>query len=135
MGIVKIKDIEGEAEDIQRLFRAGDLSSYIGVDRTSKRVSNWWLFGTAFGFFILSCCIWTNVIPGAWNKVAILGDFLFGFVVVELVHYNFKNWVITVITTVACLALISVALGAITPQEAVKNIEQITTKQMGGKKE
>lgn len=135
MGIIKIKDIEGEAEDILRLFRDGDLSSYIGVDRTSRHVSNWWIFGAAFAFFILSCCIWTSVIPGVWNKVAILGEFVFGFVVVVLVQYNFKNWKITVITAIACLALISVALGVFTPQEAVKNIEQITTKQIGGKKE
>jgi hypothetical protein len=135
MGTVKIKDIEGEARDIQQLFHdeGCDLSSYIGVDRTSRRISNLWIFGAAFVFFILSCCIWTDIIPGAWNKVAILGDFLLGFLVVALVHYNFKNWVITVIAIAAGLAIISVALGAITPQDAVRDIQQITTKEMGGK--
>lgn len=135
MGQLRIKDIEGEAHDIQKLFHEGeyDLSSYIGAGRKWKRISNFWIWGASFVFFILSSCIWINLFDNAWHKVATLGAFLLGFLITGMVQYNFRNRMLTAIAVVAALAIILIALEVYSPQEVIRKIEKVTTKEMDKK--
>ena len=135
MAIIKIKDIEGEAEDIQRLFHdeGRDITDYLGVDRTSRRLSKWWIVGVAALFFILSCCICAKNIPGGWNTAAILGEIMIPFVIIGMIHYKHRNWVITMIAIIACVAMASVAFHVNSPQGLIQHIEELIIKLIGGK--
>lgn len=135
MARIKIKEIEGEAQDIQKLFQEQecDLSSYIGVGRKCPKISVFWIWGLVLAFYVLACCIWTNVFINYWSKVAIIGAFMLFFLLIGIIQYNFKNWTLTFITGIAGLAIILVSLGVYSPQEIAKKIEQATTKKLDEK--
>jgi|GEM_PF-2100354 len=130
MGRLKIKDIEGDAPDVSNLFQIGrcDLASYLGAEEPPKKISNLWIWMIAGLFFILASCVWVDIFNEVWTKVAILGLFALCFLLLLMVHYNFKNWSLTVITGFAELVLILVALNVYPPQEIARRIEKTTVK-------
>jgi|SoiMetStandDraft_2_1073263.scaffolds.fasta_scaffold981125_1 hypothetical protein len=129
MGRLKIKDIEGEASDVNNLFQSGvcNWASYLGVEPPQKTFPTIWIWIMAIIFFVLASCVWIGVFNVACMKVAVLGLFLLCFSILWAVHYNHKNWSLTVITGVAGLVLILVALNVYTPQEIAKKLEKTVT--------
>jgi hypothetical protein len=130
MAKLKIKDIEGDAEDIYDLFQKSgcDLSSYIGAGTQSKTFSAWWIVSAITLFFVLSCCIWTGIFNLAWTKVGILSLFLLGFLIVILIQYKCRNHIITILSGIAGLAIIFIALNIYSPSEVAKKMEAATIK-------
>lgn len=128
MAKLKIKDIEGDPKDIHELFQSGgcDLPSYIGAGAKNKMLSAWWIVGVTLLFFILACCIWTELFNLIWTKVSILGLFLSCFLIIILVQYNYRNYLITILSAAAGVAIILMALNIYSPAEIAKKMESIT---------
>jgi Zn-dependent membrane protease YugP len=105
MARLKIKEIEGDAPDVNSLFQNGgcDLASYLGMKAPQQKVPSVWIGIMAVVFFILTSCVWIDVFSLVWTKVAILGVFLLFFLILLTVHYNFKNWSLNAITGFAPL--------------------------------
>ena len=126
MARIKIKDIEGDAQDVKNILQDlnCDLSTYLGAPTAPKMIPAFWIWIIVPVFFILASCLWIGLFNPAWSKISILGVFtLFGSILV-IVHYNFKNWSLTAIVGFAGLILILLALNAYTPQELAKKIEK-----------
>jgi hypothetical protein len=124
MGHLKIKDIEGDAPDVSELFQKNgcSLAEYLGTE-PRKKLSVLWIWAMAMVFFILASCLWIDVFNLTWTKVSVLGVFTLGFLITIVTHYNYKNWPLTVITGLAGLAIVLMALNVYTPQEIARKIE------------
>ncbi len=96
MGRIKIKDMEGNEADLRKLFQKSGCS--------------------------LACCIWNSIFSLGWQKVAILGLFLLTFIIILLVHFNFRNWHLTAITGVAVLTIVLIAMNVYSPGEIARKI-------------
>lgn len=135
MGNLKVKDIEGDPLDIHKLFQEGncDFPSYIGAETRRKRVSNLWIVVLTLGLFILASCIYTDIFNSTWNKVAVLGVFFLGPLVVLIIYYNFKSIPLTVLTGIAYIIITLLVLKVYSPQGIAKKMEDVTTKKWGEK--
>lgn len=135
MAKIKIRDIEGDADEIKNLFKdlGCDLNSYISTTPIKTRVSANWLFILGAAFFVLTCVIWCNLFNPSWTKVSILGLLLLLGLICVIVHHNHDKWAITVIPFATGLCLILVCLNVYTPQELAKRLESKTIDKIGGK--
>jgi len=128
MGKLKVKDVVGDPNDIRLLFKEGgcDLACYLGTEAARKKVSAWWILLLTCALFILSCCIWTDAFNAVWHKIAILAVFFVSFLILLIVHSNYRSKTITAIVTIAFISNISIILKVYSPQEVAKKIERIT---------
>ncbi|WP_131537425.1 hypothetical protein [Pedobacter nototheniae] len=128
MGVIKIKEIEGEITDVQSLFKDGNcnLSSYIGAEAAGKKVNSYWLVSIVAIFFVLCCIIWTDLLGPNWSKVAILGAIFSACIVLFIVHSNYRSKSITGILIGSLILILTVVLGISSPQDALKKVEAIT---------
>lgn len=135
MAKIKIKDIEGDANEITNLFKdlGCDINSYLNTSPTKDKIPNYWLIILGVTLFILSCCVWCDLFSPAWTKVSILGLFLLLGLIVFIVHYTYEKWPITLIPSITGLCLILVSLNVYTPQELAKRLEETTTQKIDGK--
>lgn len=135
MAKIKIRDIEGDADEIKNLFKdlGCDLNSYISTTPIKSRIPTYWLFILGAVFFILTCIIWCDISSPSWTKVSILGLFLLLGSISFIVHHNHDKWAITAIPIVTGLCLILVCLNVYTPQELAKRLENKTIDKIGGK--
>ena len=91
---IKIKDIEGDSEEVIRLFSSSDcsLSEYLNANKPIK------IPLIAIGilvvvFFIINCVLW--ILPmeyEATRKILILASFLLGGIGTIMVHMNWKKF-------------------------------------------
>lgn len=126
MAQIKIKDIEGDAQDVKNILQElnCDLSAYLGAPAAPKNIPVFWIWIIIPVFFILASCLWIGLFNPAWSKVSILGLFSLCGSISLIIHYNFKNWSLTAIVGFAGLILILLALNVYTPQELAKKIEK-----------
>ena len=63
MAKIKIRDIEGDADEIKNLFKdlGCDLNSYISTTPIKTKVPTYWLFILGAAFFVLTCIIWCDL--------------------------------------------------------------------------
>jgi len=134
MGHVKIKDMEGDETDLRNLFQKSgcSLASYLKIDEREK-ISAHWLWILLCVLFAVACCVWNNVFSPGWHKVAILGLFLLSFLLVLLVHFNFRNWHLTAIAGVGTLTLVLIAMNVYPPGEVVRKISNVAEKKLESK--
>jgi uncharacterized membrane protein HdeD (DUF308 family) len=125
MAKIKIRDIEGDADEIKNLFKdlGCDLNSYISTTPIKSKIPTYWIFILGASFFILTCIIWCDLFSPSWTKVSILGLFLLLGLISYIVHNNHDKWSITSIPIVTGLCLILVCLNVYTPQELAKKLE------------
>jgi hypothetical protein len=125
MGKIKIKDIEGDAQDIKALLKDlnCDMATYLGATVPPKRIPLLWLYLSVPLFIILATSEWIGVFNPILSKVSIIGLFFLYSCIVLIFHYNFKNWSLTTIAGIAGLIIILLALNVYTPQEVAKKIE------------
>ena len=135
MAKIKIRDIEGDADEIKNLFKdlGCDLNSYINTTAIKTKVPTYWLFILGAAFFVLTCIIWCDLFNSSWTKVSILGLFLLLGLISFIVHHNHDKWSITSIPIVTGLCLILVCLNVYTPQELAKRLENKTIDKIDGK--
>lgn len=136
MGKIKIKDIEGDQEDIQALFREGDcnLSSYIGAEAFRKKVPDKWTFLITTILFVLSCSVWTDAFNPVWTKVAQMAILFLGVFMVWIVHSNYRSPTLTMIVIFALSINFLLILNVYSPQEIAKRIEQMALEEYKRKK-
>lgn len=132
---IKIRDIEGDVDEIKNLFKdlGCDLNSYIRTTPIKTKIPAYWLFILGAVFFILTCIIWCDIFSPSWTKVSILGLFLLLGTISLIVHYNHEKWSITAFPIVTGLCLILVCLNVYTPEELVKRLESKTIDKIDGK--
>jgi peptidoglycan/LPS O-acetylase OafA/YrhL len=135
MAKIKIRDIEGDADEIKNLFKdlGCDLNSYISTTPIKTKIPTYWLFILAGAFFILTCIIWCDLFNPTWTKVSILGLFLLLGLISFIIHNNHDKWAITAIPIVTGLCLILVCLNIYTPQELAKRLENKAIEKIDGK--
>jgi hypothetical protein len=135
MAKIKIRDIEGDADEIKNLFKdlGCDLNSYISTTPIKTKIPTYWLFILGAAFFILTCIIWCDLFNPSWTKVSILALFLLLGLISFIVHHNHDKWAITAIPLVTGLCLILVCLNVYTPQELAKRLENKTIDKIDGK--
>jgi hypothetical protein len=131
MGRIKIKDMEGEEADLLTLFKKSgcSLASYLQID-DRKKIPIAWLWITLAAFFILACCVWNSVFIPEWEKVAILGLFLLSFLLILLIHFNFRNWHLTIIVGLGALIIVSIAINLYSPGEVTGKIGNVVEKKL-----
>lgn len=134
MAKLKIRDIEGDADEIKNLFKdlGCDLNSYINTRPTKSIIPNYWLYILVPVFFALTCLVWCDIFNPTWTKVSVLGVFLMLGLITIIVHHNHEKWSITGIQFFAGLSLILLSLNVYTPQELAKRIENKTIKKVEG---
>lgn len=123
---IKIKDIEGDSEEVIRLFSSSDcsLSEYLNANKPIK------IPLIAIGilvvvFFIINYVLW--ILPmeyEATRKILILASFLLGGIGTIMVHMNWKNFVITFVTAITALLVLTISMNIYTPEEAAKKVEK-----------
>jgi hypothetical protein len=123
---IKIRDIEGDSEEVIRLFNSADcsLSEYLSAHKPTK-IPFKAICGVVFVFFLLNCALWilSNDYPSV-RKVLILASFILGGGGTIMSHMNWKNPVVTTITAITALLVICVSMDVYTPEQAVKKVEQ-----------
>lgn len=126
-GKIKVKDIEGDSEQIKNLFKDSgfDLNSYLNV-RPLLKIHIAYVIISSVLFFSLTCLIWINVFNADWTKIATLGSILLLGVTLILVHYKYAMPSITWISFGIGLCLILLALNVYTPKELMKRLEEKT---------
>lgn len=131
MGTVKIKDMEGNEEDLRNLFQMTgcSLARYLKIDEREK-VPITWLWILLFALFTVACCVWNNIFSPGWHKVAILGLFLLSFLLALLVHFNFRNWHLTAIAGIGALTLVLIATNVYPPGEVARRLSNVAEKKM-----
>jgi hypothetical protein len=134
MAKLRIKDIEGDADEIKNLFKdlGCDLNSYINTTPVKNSIPNYWLVILVPVFFILTCLVWCDIFNPTWTKVSVLGLFLLLGLITLIVHHNHDRWPITIIQFFAGFSLILLSLNVYTPQELAKRIEDKTIKKIEG---
>lgn len=134
MAKIKIRDIEGDAEEIKNLLKdfGCDLNSYISATPIKKKIENIWLFVLGGAFFVLACLVWCDIFNPTWTKVSILGLFLLLGIISFIVHHNHDKWTFTAIPIVTGLCLILISLNVYTPQELAKRLENKTIEKIDG---
>ncbi len=135
MAKIKVKDLEGDAEEIKNLLKdfGCDLNTYINTQPITKKIPDFWLYILVPIFFILSCLLWVDVFNSTCAKIATLFLFLnLGFIVL-IVHYNYNKTPISVITFLIGLCLSLISLNVYTPKEITKKIEEETVKRLPDK--
>lgn len=123
---IKIKDIEGDSEEVIRLFSSSDcsLSEYLNANKPIK------IPLIAIGIlvvvvFIINCVLW--ILPmeyEATRKILILASFLLGGIGTIMAHMNWKNFVITFVTAITALLVLTISMNIYTPEEAAKKVEK-----------
>ena len=128
MGKIKIKDIEGDAQEINHLLKENgfDLPSYLGARKTTGKVKTPVLFSLVSVFFVLNCCVWNKVLPGPWSNVAIQACFFVGFIIVAVCSYNYRSKTLLCIIIFAVVTILSLTLNVYSPKEIAKKIETLT---------
>ncbi len=129
MAKLKVKEIEGEAADINQLFKNGncDLASYLGATPPPKKIHERWLWLTIMAFLGLALCISLNPSNYYCKSVGTIGLFFFWSLIIFMVQYNHKKWPLTTISFVGGLIVIILALKIYSPEQVVKKLEQLTT--------
>lgn len=132
MAKIKIRDIEGDADEIKNLFKdlGCDLNSYISTTPIKNKIPHYWLFILGAVFFILSCLIWCDIFNSSITKIATLGLFLLLGLISVIVHYNHDKWTITAIPVVTGICLILICLNVYTPTEIAKKLEKEATEKL-----
>jgi len=135
MAKIKIRDIEGDVDEIKNLFKdlGCDLNSYINTTPIKTKISTYWLLILGATFFILTCIIWCDLFNPTWTKVSILALFLLLGLISFIVHHNQDKWAITAIPLVTGLCLILVCLNVYTPQELAKRLENKAIEKIDGR--
>ena len=131
MGRIKIKDMEGDEADLRKLFQKSgcSLASYLKIE-DRKKIPVEWIWISAGILFILACCVWNTVFSPGWQKVAILGLFLLTFLLILLVHFNFRSWHLTTIAGLGAIILVSIAMNVYSPAEMAKKIGTVAVKKL-----
>jgi hypothetical protein len=131
MGRIKIKDMEGDEADLLTLFQKSgcSLAGYLKID-DQKKIPVTWLWITLAAFFILACCVWNSVFSPEWERVAILGLFLLSFLLILLIHFNFRNWHLTIIVGLGVLIILSIAINLYSPGEVTRKIGKVVEKKL-----
>ncbi|MCH5719893.1 hypothetical protein [Niabella hibiscisoli] len=126
MAKLKIKDIEGQAADVYALFKQGgcDLPSYIGAEPQRGKVAGIYILILLILFFIAGCFVFTGILNDVWTKVAILSTFFSGLSIIIVLHYNYKNVVLTILTGIAVLIIALLALQVYTPRDMAKKLKK-----------
>lgn len=135
MAKIKVKELEGEAEEIKNLLMhfGCDLNTYINTQPITKKIPDFWLYILVPVFFILTCLLWIGVFDSVWSKVVTLFLFLILGCTSLIVQFNHKNWVITAIAFFTGLCLIAIGLNVYTPKEITKKIEEETINRLPSK--
>ncbi|MGV8992788.1 MAG: hypothetical protein ACOH1O_01715 [Flavobacterium sp.] len=132
MALIKVKDLEGDAEEIKDLLIhfGCDLNTYINTQPITKKIPEFWIYILVPVFFMLNCLLWIGVFDSIWSKVVTLLLFLILGVSSLIVQFNHKNWPITGIAFITGFCLILIGLNVYTPIEITKKIEEETIKRI-----
>jgi hypothetical protein len=135
MAKIKIRDIEGDADQIKNLLKdlGCDLNSYISTTPIKPKIPNVGIFILCSIFFILTCVIWCDLFNSTWTKVCILGIFLLLGLISYIVHNNYDKWSTTIIPIATGFCLILICLNVYTPQELAKRLENKAIEKINGK--
>ena len=119
MAKLRVRDIEGDADEIKNLFKdlGCDLNTYINTKPTVSKIPSFWLYVSVPLFFVLSCLLWIGIFDATWSKVITLFLFLILGITSIIVHFNHNNWSITSISFFTGLYLILICLNVYTPSE------------------
>ena len=126
MAKLRVRDIEGDADEIKNLFKdlGCDLNTYINTKPTVSKIPTFWLYVSVPLFFVLSCLLWIGIFDATWTKVITLFLFLILGITSIIVHFNHNNCSITSISFFTGLCLILICLNVYTPSEISKKIEK-----------
>lgn len=123
---IKIKDVEGDSEELAKFFAAADcrLQDYLDVKENPK-VKGWMVIVAGVLFLILSILIW--VLPPEYTiiiKVLTLTDLFTLIVETVLIQLYWDKGLVTVIFAIGAILVMLVAENVLTPQEALEQAEQ-----------
>lgn len=126
MAKIKVKDLEGDAEEITNLLlRFGcDLNTYINTQPITKKISNYWLYILIFVFVVLNCVLYINILNSIASKITIILLFTILAFIVYIIHFNHNKSTITGISFFGGLILILISLNIYTPKEITKKLEE-----------
>jgi hypothetical protein len=132
MGRIKIKDMEGREEDLRNLFQKSghSMADYLKMEKRGK-VSAFWLWMLVVTFFALACCVWNDIFTLSWQKVAILGLCLLPFILIFLLHFNYRNWSLNTIAGLGSLVIVVIALNVCSPKEVTRKFVNGAEKRFG----
>ncbi|WP_212005546.1 hypothetical protein [Chitinophaga sp. HK235] len=129
MAKLKVKDIEGEATDIDFLFKNSncDLASYLGASPATK-VKGRWLWITVVLFILLACCASLNLFSGYYKQTSTIGLFFLWSLIIFFIHYNHRKWSLTSICFAGGLIVILLALKVHSAEQIAEKLENMATK-------
>jgi hypothetical protein len=132
MGRKKIKDMKGKEKDLRDLFQKSgySLADLLKIEKR-KKVSAFWLWMLVFAFFALACCVWNDIFTPGWQKVAILGLCLLPFILIFLLHFNYRKWSLTTIAGLGALVIVAIALNVCSPKELATKWVNAAEKRLG----
>lgn len=127
MAKLKIKDLEGDPKDIDKLFQKHncDLSSYIGAEKSVSKNIKIWLVSVCILHFILACLLWLDIFTIPIYKILFLSLIFSSIIIVICVYLQFKNVHLAGFSFLGILLITIVALNIYTPQQAIKKIEKV----------
>lgn len=123
---IKIKDIEGDSEDIRDLFLSNNcnLAEYLEIpNHISFNLR--WLIGCVCLYIVVLCILWN--IPSDYiicYKILMLLSIALAVLSVVLVHAKYKNYALSFIAIIGVLILYLIAANIYTPEEVAKKIER-----------
>ncbi len=126
MAKIKVKDLEGDAEEITNLLiRFGcDLNTYINTQPVTKKIPNYWLYILIPVFVVLNCLLYINILNSIVSKITIILLFTILAFIVYIIHFNHNKNTVTGISFFGGLILILISLNIYTPKEITKKLEE-----------
>ena len=126
MAKIKVKDLEGDAEEITNLLiRFGcDLNTYINTQPVTKKIPNYWLYILIPVFVVLNCLLYINILNSIVSKITIILLFTILAFIVYIIHFNHNKSTVTGISFFGGLILILISLNIYTPKEITKKLEE-----------
>ncbi len=124
---MKIGQIEGTPEEIKGLFDNNglNLAQFINANQAIPNPKKHGIFLTITiaVFVILNCCLWIFNCPEAVKKILIVVDFTALAVAVFLIHQRYDKYILSGFSTLVGMTIMSLCLGYLTPEEALKKLE------------
>ena len=126
MAKIKVKDLEGDAEEITNLLiRFGcDLNTYINTQPVTKKIPNYWLYILIPVFVVLNCLLYINILNSIVSKITIILLFTILAFIIYIIHFNHNKNTVTGISFFGGLILILISLNIYTPKEITKKLEE-----------
>jgi len=125
---MKIGNVEGSPEEIKGLFENNglNLAQYVNANPSidNRKSHNIYILISVIAFLAINCILWIVDCSDTYSKILIISDIAVLGLIVFLIHQRFDKYILSGFIFFIGIIIMSVSLGYLTPEEAVKKMEK-----------